>query len=446
MCTSTLHIRPQKALGMSFDVPCGECLECRSLSQNSWVTRLGFDLQDLYANGGVAIFLTFTYNEECLPWSNFGFKNSERVPCFKHDDVLRFLNNLKVNVNRKYGKGQYKYFWCSEYGKFTKRPHYHALFMLQKDVDSTWFAEKCRSLWEYGFMFPRRKGDRYVDNKGAKTSVELRNLQGACKYVSKYITKDLDYCNLEVIKMYLEMRNKLSEEERRYFNKLLPKHFQSKGLGASAFKNCISPDLLLSCVRNGIYNPTTCKMDQLPRYYVEKFCFDHKRVKLDDGTAYVVRSLREDYENVIREVTLQSFLSKVKQLDNFYCNVNLNVFKSHDYTLSDYVRFQRLRNTYSTEYFVCRYWYDHLTSICKTLYDGMYDCLGIDNLVDFRVLLYRLEVDTLRSKYFKSDDDVSWFMSVFNDIVRSDRAVANKKRYDDYMRQKKLKFIELKLL
>ena len=78
MCTSTLHINPKNYLGMSLDVPCGSCLECRSLSQNSWVTRLGFDLKDLYDRGGVAVFLTFTYNNECLPWSNFGFPSQRR--------------------------------------------------------------------------------------------------------------------------------------------------------------------------------------------------------------------------------------------------------------------------------------------------------------------------------------------------------------------------------
>jgi hypothetical protein len=446
MCTSPLHILPTKTLGMSYDVPCGECLECRSLSQNSWVTRLGFDLSDLYANGGKAIFLTFTYNDDCLPWTNFGFVDEDRVPCFSHDDVLRFLNKLKVYVNRKYGKGQYKYFWCSEYGKYTRRPHYHALFMLKDGVDSTWFAETCRSLWDYGFMFPRYKNGRYVDNNGCTSSVELRNRQSACKYVSKYITKDLDYCKLDVIKKYLDVRKNLKDDVRRYYNKCLPKHFQSKGIGSSAFKHGCSPDLLLSFVRNGIYNPTTCKMDQLPRYYVEKYCFDHKRVKVDDDYSYVVRSLRSDYEIVIREVTRQSFLSKLHQLDNFYHNVNLNVFKAHGYTLSDFVKFQRLQNSYSSEYFICRYWYDNLTLPCKTIYDDMFDGFTIDNLVDFRLLLYRLEVDIIHTKDINRDSDVYWFMSVFNNIVRSDRALANKQRYDDYMRQKKLKFIQLHLI
>ena len=121
MCTTTLHIRAKSLLGMSYDVPCGNCLECRSLSQNSWVTRLGFDLKDLYDNGGLAVFLTFTYNNELLPTS--AFLGKEFIPCFRREDILGFLNNLKVLVNRRYGKGMYKYFLCSEYGKFTKRPH-----------------------------------------------------------------------------------------------------------------------------------------------------------------------------------------------------------------------------------------------------------------------------------------------------------------------------------
>ena len=431
---------------MSYDVPCGDCLECRSLSQNSWVTRLGFDLSDLYSNGGKAIFLTFTYNKECLPFTNFGFVNDEIVPCFNHDDILGFLNELKVYVNRKYGKGQYKYFWCSEYGKFTKRPHYHALFMLHQDVDPVWFAEKCRQLWDFGFMFPRRKGDRYVDNKGCKSDIELRNRQAACKYVSKYITKDLDYCNIPLIKMYLDLRNKLSDDERRYYNKFLPKHFQSKGIGSSLFKRGCSPDLLLSFVRNGIYNPTTCEMDTLPRYYVEKFCFDHKRLLDVDGQPFVVCSLKADYENVIREVVKQSFDYKVHQLSNFYNNINFNVFKKYGYSLSDFVRFQRLKNSFPTDYFICRYWFDHLTSSCKTIFKALYKELSLDNLVDFRVDLYNLEVDKIKDEYLSNDDDVDWFMSVFNAVSRGTRAVDNQKRYEDYLRVKKLKFIEQKLL
>lgn len=445
MCTSSLHIRPKNYLGMSLDVPCGSCLECRSLSQNSWVTRLGFDLQDLYSRGGVAVFLTFTYNNESLPYSNFGFVHEKRIPVFQRKDELKFLNKLKVYVHRKYGKGSYKYFFCAEYGKWTKRPHYHGLFLLEPDVDSTWFAEICRQLWDYGFMFPRRKGDRYVDNNGATTSVTLRNLQGACKYVSKYITKDIDYYDLPLVKKYLEMRHLLTDEERKYYNDLLPKHLQSKGIGSSLLKGSVSPSLLDQWVKNGIYNPTTCKVDQLPRYYVEKLCFSHTRI-IVDGIPKVVRSLNHDFYDVVKSVHEQSFQARINQVNNFFLNLDFNYIKNYGYSISDLVRLHRIHRNYSTEYIICRSFYDRLTTTCKVLFDKLYGSLSLSNVVSFRMDLYDLEVDTLFSKDFSMDSDVSFLMSVFSTVTKGNRAIDNQKRYDAYMRQKKLKFIQLKLL
>lgn len=445
MCTSTLHIRPKNYLGMSLDVPCGSCLECRSLSQNSWVTRLGFDLKDLYDRGGVAVFLTFTYNNECLPWSNFGFVHEKRIPVFQRQDELKFLNELKVYVYRKYGKGSYKYFFCAEYGKWTKRPHYHGLFMLEPHVDPTWFAEKCRQLWSYGFMFPRRKGIRYVDNNGATTSVTLRNLQGACKYVSKYITKDIDYYDLPLVKKYVEMRHLLKDEERKYYNDLLPKHLQSKGIGSSLLKGSVTPALLVEWVMNGIYNPTTCKVDQLPRYYVEKMCFDHKRI-IVDGLPKVLRTLNHYYYDVVKSVHLQSFQARINQVNNFFINLNFNYIKCYGYSFSDLVRLNRIHRNYSSEYIVCRSFYDRLTTTCKVLFDKLYGSLSLSNVVSFRMDLYDLEVDALFSKDVSIDSDVAFLMSVFSTVTKGNRAIDNKKRYDDYIRQKKLKFLQLHLI
>lgn len=445
MCTSILHIYPKNYLGMSLDVPCGQCLECRSLSQNSWVTRLGFDLRDLYSRGGVAVFLTFTYNNECLPYSNFGFVHEKRIPVFQRKDELKFLNELKVYVYRKYGKGSYKYFFCAEYGKFTKRPHYHGLFMLEPHVDPTWFAEKCRQLWDYGFMFPRRKNDRYVDNNGATSSVTLRNLQGACKYVSKYITKDIDYYDLPLVKKYIEMRHLLKDEERKYYNDLLPKHLQSKGIGSSLLKGSVSPALLDVWVKNGIYNPTTCKVDQLPRYYVEKLCFDHKRIVVD-GMPKVLRSLNHDYYDVVKSVLEQSFRARINQVNNFFLNLDYNYIKNYGYSISDFVRLNRIHRDYSTEYIVCRSFYDRLTTTCKVLFDKLYGSLSLSNVVSFRMDLYDLEVDTLFSKDVSIDSDVAFLMSVFSTVTKGNRAIDNKKRYDDYIRQIKLKFIQLHLI
>ena len=365
MCTTTLHIRPKSLLGMSYDVPCGQCLECRSLSQNSWVTRLGFDLKDLYGRGGVAVFLTFTYNNDCLP--NCAFLSEEPIPCFSREDVLTFFNKLKVYVHREYGKGMYKYFFCSEYGKFTKRPHYHGLFLLEPGVDATWFAETCRALWQHGFMFPRYKDDRYIDNLGAATTVELRNLNAACKYVSKYITKDLDYYELPQIKHYMEIRDRLTDEQRNYFKAFLPRHYQSKGIGASLLKDGINSDKLLEFVIKGIFNPTTCKIEALPRYYVEKLCFDHNRIVFD-GHPKVLRFLNPSYADVMRQIHRDSFNAKIRQVSNFNLNANLNLFLSHGYSRSDFNRFKHLQEIYTPKQIVLQRWFDRLTPECKFLY------------------------------------------------------------------------------
>lgn len=444
MCTSTLHIRPKSLLGMSYDVPCGNCLECRSLSQNSWVTRIGFDLKDLYDNGGVAVFLTFTYNDSCLPTSSF--LSDELIPCFRRDDVLCFLNQLKVQVNRRYGKGMYKYFLCSEYGKFTKRPHYHGLFMLQPGVDSTWFSELCRKIWHHGFMFPRFKDGRYIDNVGAATSVELRNLNAACKYVSKYITKDIDYYELPQIKHYIEIRDQLNDDMRKYFNSFLPRHYQSKGIGSSLLKKGCDADTLRGYVTNGIYNPTTCKMDSLPRYYVEKLCFDHHRIVVD-GHVKVIRSLNPSYVDVVKDVHRQSFITKIQQVRNFNYNMNSNLFISHGYSSSDLSRFLKIQIKYTPEQLVLRRWFDRLTAESKQLFSVLYyDVLTLDNLVNFRVDLYSLCVDTFISKFVEKDDDVAWYMDIFDKITKHDRSIANEIRYNDYLRVKQLKLIKKHLI
>lgn len=60
--------------------------------------------------------------------------------------------------------------------------------------------------------------------------------------------------------------------------------------------------------------------------------------------------------------------------------------------------------------------------------------------------LYDLEVDTLFSNDFPMDSDVAFLLSVFSTVTKGNRAIDNQKRYDDYIRQKKLKFLQLHLI
>ena len=75
-----------------------------------------------------------------------------------------------------------------------------------------------------------------------------------------------------------------------------------------------------------------------------------------------------------------------------------------------------------------------------------FDVLALDNLVNFRVDLYTLCVDTFISKFVDINDDIAWYMDIFDKFTKYDRFIANEIRYNDYLRVKKLKLIKKHLL
>ena len=281
MCLSPIHIKNKsvyKVYGLSYtayDVPCGHCLECNQLRKNDWQTRIAFELSSLYKRGGRAVFLTFG----CLPHFTLTFgRDKYRIECFRHKDVLTFLNRLKVEVNKLYGKGSYKYFFTSEYGKNTKRPHYHAIFFLQPHVDWHKFVEVCRSKWSYGFMFPKyNKRQRCYIDKNNRPITDgkpcISSLGGCAKYVSKYVTKDLSFYNIPMVSLYLENKN-----NKEFMKRYLPKHWQSNLLGISAvdalpiFDDSSFKDVL----SNGIVNPLTLKRVPIPQFIINKLMYRYE--------------------------------------------------------------------------------------------------------------------------------------------------------------------------
>ena len=440
MCTSPLHlVRPQ--FGFNLDVPCNECLECRSASEDSWLFRLGVDLKDLYDHHGFAVFLTFTYNENSLPHTSFGFNDSV-VPCFSADHVSSFLNKVKVFMSRSYGKGSYRYFWCSEYGKFTKRPHYHVLFLLNRQVDYFQFCETCRKYWTHGFMFPRCKNGVYVDNFGKRTTPLLHHVQNACAYACKYITKDLDYCELPLVKRYLAVRKSLPAEVRSQFNKYLPKHWQSKSIGSSFFNEVDKPDKLLHAIEFGVQNPTNLRLMQLPRYYVERFCFSHTR-KVVCGNPLVVRDLRDEYRIVVRKVHELSYRSKIQGLNDFLLNVNFNQIKKYGYTFSDL----KLLHSYdrNLEFLFCQHFVNNLSPKARSYFNYKHYRPCLDDVLSCRMDLYNIVIDDFDDD-FTFDDKVQRVFDIYNNVVLPQRDAVNQLNYEKYLNNKKLRLISKGLL
>lgn len=189
-------------------VPCGKCAECISTKMSDWVIRLKEELKDK----PYSFFITLTYDEASIPLNEV-----TNLPCPKKRDIQNFMRFIRR-------KGySIKYFFASEYGPQTRRPHYHGILFFDTYVNDIYkLITKC---WTKGFV--------YIGNANAKT----------ISYVVKYILKDYaghtdnfylmskgigkGYIN----RMWLWHRDKL--EDRQYFpdgtfKKHLPRYYREK--------------------------------------------------------------------------------------------------------------------------------------------------------------------------------------------------------------------------
>lgn len=111
-------------------VPCGECGICMRNKVSEWKIRLTEESKINIANS----FITLTYNDENLPKDGV---NKEHIQKF----------NKQL---RNYYK--YRYYYVSEYGPTTNRPHYHGiLFGIDNHTDSE-MVDKLEKIWAKGFV------------------------------------------------------------------------------------------------------------------------------------------------------------------------------------------------------------------------------------------------------------------------------------------------------
>lgn len=141
-----------KASQARMEVPCGKCPDCRKLRAVHWSFRLNEQMKES-VNG---IFLTLTYNDENLPYTDEG------VETLHHPDCQLFYKKLRRATEYYYSKGlpktndpdkdsvwnalsetKIKYYHVGEYGGNTQRPHYHAIIFnvpleIQKKIQKIW--------------------------------------------------------------------------------------------------------------------------------------------------------------------------------------------------------------------------------------------------------------------------------------------------------------------
>lgn len=221
------------------DVPCGYCEQCQMTAKNDLFLRTRAEYYDCVNSGGVAIFLTFTYDEDNVPYFYYSLDDdgiisltkcsrrpsnrfairplslrqcsdkikktvvpdsSNTLMCFDKTHITNYLKRLRSAIEKDYElTGALRYICVSEYGsQFTQRPHYHAIFFLRGDLVSRMFPDGlygsidnsnhfvCELImrrfaqhWPYGMV-------------SASTAGLFVNSESCMSYVTKYICKNTD--------------------------------------------------------------------------------------------------------------------------------------------------------------------------------------------------------------------------------------------------------------
>jgi hypothetical protein len=91
-------------------------MACLSNKRKSWSFRLYQEFKD----SNTAKFITYTYDEENLPY------NEEYIPILYKKDAKVYIKRLREAL-RRLGYTNLRYYLVGEYGSETSRPHYHAL-------------------------------------------------------------------------------------------------------------------------------------------------------------------------------------------------------------------------------------------------------------------------------------------------------------------------------
>lgn len=227
-CFHPLIIKDKKRPTLERQVPCGKCPACRRAYQLQWIVRLKEELK----HSAAGYFVTLTYEDSAQP-------------SFDKKRCQKFLNRLQHKC--KYHGSKLKYFFISEYGDTTGRPHHHALFFLDKYIDN--FSVYISKGWPFGFIQVGDISDRRIN------------------YVTQYCLKKRGTAN--------------AVDWSEYPDELNPSKckFISQGLGIGYLS-----DSIRDYHKNGLVTRYQSDLlySKLPRYYLDKIFDDDEleRIKL----------------------------------------------------------------------------------------------------------------------------------------------------------------------
>lgn len=156
-CVSPIHITKYNV-----DVPCGRCMQCRIARQSSLQFLANKELLNVYKSGQGASFVTLTYDDDHIPYSDTGHNTLVKK------DLQDFMKRLRRRMEYYNDNTKFKYIACGEYGDKFGRAHYHIIFIGLSDYQVKAYTKK---VWTKG-----------ICDIGPLTN-------GGIRYVLKYCTK-----------------------------------------------------------------------------------------------------------------------------------------------------------------------------------------------------------------------------------------------------------------
>lgn len=106
----------------SVQIPCGKCVGCRLDYSRQWADRMMLELD----HSKCAVFITLTYNEENIPFcAEEDFVGLPVWYDLYKPHVSQFMKILRSR--KEFEDRELRFFASGEYGRKTKRPHYHLI-------------------------------------------------------------------------------------------------------------------------------------------------------------------------------------------------------------------------------------------------------------------------------------------------------------------------------
>lgn len=353
-------------------VPCGTCKDCRNAYKSQWQIRLSTELIQRQKDGWNVGFVTLTYDDEHLPYVPDSLLLDEhkgtRVPCFDKQHIRKLILDIRRDLDEFYGAHGLVYMVCGEYGSYTKRPHYHAIFSFPPSVKPFDFWQLLTKYWSYGFLIPKDMEGGYDSKRRYhKPFLVAGSARYAGIYASKYTCKDLDFA---------KSVNGLIDVKAKDWKRYNCFHVQSRSLGLS-WLSAHTDDEKRDFYFKGLSFAGDVHLHQLPVYFRNKLLF---------SPYYILE------RKVYKGIKLQS--------DDLFTQRPDDVLESEGYR----VVYRRLVRRKCTEFF-----YEHRKAIFEKRVDfwkrtisdacssGWYESKGLDSSLaeSFRKFLVGCDVPSL---------------------------------------------------